>query len=43
MQFFANLMIESRLIREADRLEKEVGREDIEDFIEMLKKYKDIK
>jgi len=36
MPFFALLMVESRLIREADRLEKEVGREDIEDFIEMF-------
>lgn len=37
MPFFALLMVESRLIREADRLKKEVGREDIEDFIEMLR------
>lgn len=36
MPFFALLMVESRLIRESDRLEKEVGREDIEDFIEMF-------
>ena len=36
MPFFALLMVESRLIREADRLEKEIGREDIEDFIEMF-------
>ncbi len=36
MPFFALLMVESRLIREADRLEKEVGREDINDFIEMF-------
>lgn len=36
MPFFALLMVESRLIREADKLEKEVGREDIEDFIEMF-------
>lgn len=36
MPFFALLMVESRLIREADRLGKEVGREDIEDFIEMF-------
>jgi type I restriction enzyme M protein len=36
MPFFALIMVESRLIREADRLEKEVGREDIEDFIEMF-------
>ena len=36
MPFFALLMVESRLIREADRLEKEVGRDDLEDFIEMF-------
>ena len=36
MPFFALLMVESRLIREADRLEKEVGKENIEDFIEMF-------
>jgi type I restriction enzyme M protein len=36
MPFFALLMVESRLIREADRLEKEVGRADIDDFIEMF-------
>ena len=36
MPFFALLMLESRLIREADRLEKEVGRADIDDFIEMF-------
>lgn len=36
MPFFALLMVESRLIREADRLETEVGRDDIEDFIEMF-------
>jgi type I restriction enzyme M protein len=36
MPFFALIMVESRLIREADRLEAEVGREDIEDFIEMF-------
>lgn len=36
MPFFALIMVESRLIREADRLETEVGREDIEDFIEMF-------
>lgn len=36
MPFFALLMVESRLIREADRLEKEVGRENIEDFIEIF-------
>jgi type I restriction enzyme M protein len=36
MPFFALLMVESRLIREAVRLEKEVGRDDIEDFVEMF-------
>lgn len=36
MPFFALIMVESRLIREADRLETEVGRDDIEDFIEMF-------
>lgn len=36
MPFFALIMVESRLIREADRLEAEVGRDDIEDFIEMF-------
>lgn len=36
MPFFALIMVESRLIREADRLEKEIGKGDIEDFIEMF-------
>ena len=36
MPFFALLMVESRLIREADRLEKELGRDNIEDFIEIF-------
>lgn len=36
MPFFALIMVESRLIREADRLEEEVGRDDIEDFIEIF-------
>ncbi|HLP10680.1 MAG TPA: N-6 DNA methylase [Flavobacteriales bacterium] len=36
MPFFAIIMVESRLIREADRLEKEVGRDDIDDFIEIF-------
>ena len=36
MPFFALIMVESRLVRESDRLEKEVGRDDIEDFIEMF-------
>jgi len=36
MPFFALLMVESRLIREAERLKNEVGQIDIEDFIEMF-------
>ena len=36
MPFFALSMVESRLIRESERLEKEFGNEDIEDFIEMF-------
>lgn len=36
MPYFALLMVESRLIREADRLEKEIGKENIDDFIEMF-------
>lgn len=36
MPFFALLMVESRLIRECERLEKEVGRDNIEDFVEMF-------
>src|SRR5690554_1229711 len=36
MPFFALLMVESRLIREAKRLEKEIGRDNIEDFIEIF-------
>ncbi len=36
MPFFALLLVESRLIREADRLETEVGRDNIEDFIEIF-------
>lgn len=36
MPFFALLMVESRLIREADRLEGELDRDNIEDFIEMF-------
>jgi len=36
MPYFALLMLESRLIREANRLEKEIGRENIEDFVAMF-------
>jgi len=36
MPYFALLMVESRLIREANRLEKEIGRENIEDFVAMF-------
>ncbi len=36
MPFFALSMVESRLVREAKRLEKELGNEDIDDFIEMF-------
>jgi type I restriction enzyme M protein len=36
MPFFALLMVESRLIREAKRLEQEIGRDNIEDFVEMF-------
>lgn len=36
MPFFALIMVESRLIREAIRLEKEVGKDNIEDFIEIF-------
>jgi type I restriction enzyme M protein len=34
MPFFALIMVESRLIRQARELEKEISREEIEDFIE---------
>lgn len=37
MPFFALLMVESRLIREANRLEEEVGKDNIDDFIEMFR------
>lgn len=37
MPFFALVMVESRLIREANRLEDEVGRDNIDDFIEMFR------
>jgi type I restriction enzyme M protein len=36
MPFFALVMVESRLIREANRLEEEHGRENINDFVEMF-------
>ena len=36
MPYFALLMVESRLIREATRLEEEIGRENIEDFVEIF-------
>lgn len=36
MPYFALLMVESRLIREAKRLEEEIGRDNIEDFVEMF-------
>lgn len=36
MPFFALLLVESRLVREATRLEKEMGKEDIDDFVEMF-------
>lgn len=36
MPFFALLLVESRLIREAERLEKEIGRENIDEFVEMF-------
>lgn len=34
MPFFALIMVESRLIREAEKLEQEISRDEIEDFIE---------
>ena len=36
MPFFALLMVESRLVREAKRLKEDIGTTDIEDFIEMF-------
>jgi len=36
MPYFALLMVESRLIREAKRLEEEVGKDNIDDFVEMF-------
>lgn len=37
MPYFALLMVESRLVRESKRLEEEVGKENIDDFIEEFK------
>ena len=37
MPFFALIMVESRLIRHAIELEKEISRDDIENFIEEFK------
>jgi len=37
MPFFALLMVESRLIRESKRLEQDMTKDDIEDFIEIFK------
>ncbi|MBE9598638.1 class I SAM-dependent DNA methyltransferase [Pedobacter sp. MC2016-24] len=34
MPYFALLMVESRLIREANRLEEEIGKNNVEDFVE---------
>jgi type I restriction enzyme M protein len=36
MPFFALVMVESRLIREADKLEEQIGRENIDDFVEIF-------
>ena len=36
MPFFALLMVESRLVREAEKLELEMDRDEIEDFIEVF-------
>jgi len=36
MPYFALLMVESRLIREASRLEEEIGKDNIDDFLEMF-------
>ena len=37
MPFFALLMVESRLIRAAEKLEEDISRDNIEDFVEMFK------
>ena len=36
MPYFALLMVESRLIREAKRLEEEIGKDNMDDFVEMF-------
>src|SRR5690606_14110235 len=36
MPFFALIMVESRLLREAKRLEDELGKENIDDFVEIF-------
>ena len=36
MPFFALVMVESRLIRESKRLEEEIGKNNIDDFVEMF-------
>lgn len=36
MPFFALLMVESRLVRAAEKLEEDISRDDIEDFIDMF-------
>ena len=36
MPFFALVMVESRLIRESKRLEEEIGKDKIDDFVEMF-------
>jgi len=36
MPYFALLMVESRLIREANRLGEEIGKDNIDDFVEMF-------
>lgn len=36
MPYFALLMVESRLIREANKLEEEIGKDNIDDFVEMF-------
>lgn len=37
MPFFALLMVESRLIRAAEKLEEDISRDNIEDFVELFK------
>ena len=39
MPFFALIMVESRLVRYRDQLEQELGRDDIEGFIDEFKDY----